>query len=870
MRITTFAIVCIALQVSVRAAEPDGPTHRGQPVRPWERQLADKEAPVRLQAVRALGALGFQDPAAIVPLGRALGDAEELVRAEAARVLGWLGPRAAEALRPLVRALREEGKVGAEAQGALARLGAPAVPALRALLRDPDVPVRLAALGVLRRMGPAADAAVPDLIDCLDDEETALDALVALAWMGERAVPALVAGLEARRPGPVRRKAMWGLCRLAPASRRAVPEMLAGLTDADVQVWAATALGECPLERSAAAPLLAACQAADSQVRSAALVALAGATTVEERLPVLIRALLDEDYDVQICAAREISRVGRQALPALPGLLEALQAPRLRGNDAFAEVLGSFGAAAVPPLCHLAGTHAESKVRARALGALAAVGPEARPALPLLLGALKDDDRAIRAQAARVLAALGPESRAALPALIEQFRESSSALLDAAYEALEAIGPEAVPPLIAALRHRELEVRMRAARALGKLGVTAQEAICPLMDIMRDEEWGLRFNAAVALGDMGPHGAGAVPELSRALQDKHPLVRERAACALGQMKGEARAALPALVQALRDDRQAVAVLAACALGEIGDPKAVPTLVEYLQERSCPFRWACALALGSMGSGAREAIPALLEAAQEEDAYLRRFAAGALGRVGRTAGAVVPALVQRLADKDLDVRVAALESLAQLGASVRPALPDLQEAVFAEDAREVSAALLALGTVEAEPRAVLPWLTEALRREETRVRLGAVQALERLGPPARPAVPELLLLVGSDREVRTAAIRTLGRIGAAEAVPVLERQLQDGDPGTRLAAAVALVRTDVSEAHEAGAASLLLHLRDRDARTRSLAIQHLAEVGRQVPGTAEALGRCLTDGAPGVRRDAARVLRTLRPQDMADR
>jgi HEAT repeat protein len=226
--------------------------------------------------------------------------------------------------------------------------------------------------------------------------------------------------------------------------------------------------------------------------------------------------------------------------------------------------------------------------------------------------------------------------------------------------------------------------------------------------------------------------------------------------------------------------------------------------------------------------------------------------------------VVPALVQRLADKDLEVRVAALESLAQLGASVRTALPDLQEAVFAEDAREVSAALLALGTVETEPRTVLPWLKEALRREETRVRLSAVQALERMGPPARPAVPELILLVGSDREVRTSAIRALGRIGAAEAAPALERQLQDGDPGTRLAAAVALVRLDVSGAREAGAASLLLHLRDRDARTRGLAIQQLTEVGRQVPGAAEALSRCLTDGASGVRRDAARALRTLFP------
>jgi HEAT repeat protein len=84
---------------------------------------------------------------------------------------------------------------------ALARIGAPSVPALVAVLRDPDAELRRDAARALARMGSDASEAVPDLIAALDDKDQGVrrNATRALGEIGpaaSNAVPALIKELR--------------------------------------------------------------------------------------------------------------------------------------------------------------------------------------------------------------------------------------------------------------------------------------------------------------------------------------------------------------------------------------------------------------------------------------------------------------------------------------------------------------------------------------------------------------------------------------------------------------------------------------------------------------------------------------------------
>ncbi len=84
---------------------------------------------------------------------------------------------------------------------ALSRIGAPSVPALVAVLRDPDPELRQNAARALARIGPDASEAVPELIAALDDKDIgvrkyATRALGEIGPAAGKAVPALIKELR--------------------------------------------------------------------------------------------------------------------------------------------------------------------------------------------------------------------------------------------------------------------------------------------------------------------------------------------------------------------------------------------------------------------------------------------------------------------------------------------------------------------------------------------------------------------------------------------------------------------------------------------------------------------------------------------------
>lgn len=201
--------------------------------------LAAPQAEIRTTAATALGRLGAQPAASVavlVPLVQ--NDPAPQVRAAACRALAAFDQADALTARCLPQLLA--GTSGAERQqtaAALARVtGDPArvVPLLTAFLADPDPQVRLAGADGLRAHGPAAAAAVPQILTVLPTEvdgDVAYRLLLACREIGPAAaslVPYLLTEFRKLKPPHVRRDTILSVLRgIGPAASEALPELLA-------------------------------------------------------------------------------------------------------------------------------------------------------------------------------------------------------------------------------------------------------------------------------------------------------------------------------------------------------------------------------------------------------------------------------------------------------------------------------------------------------------------------------------------------------------------------------------------------------------------------------------------------------------------
>lgn len=114
-----------------------------------------------------------------------------------------------------------------QANLALIRVGAPAVPAILELLATTDPRLRSLALSTLWGMGAKAEAGVPVLAETLADPDPEMRnaAAMALANMGATAAPAVPALINALGDGDrrVRQTAVKALGNIGPAAREAIP-----------------------------------------------------------------------------------------------------------------------------------------------------------------------------------------------------------------------------------------------------------------------------------------------------------------------------------------------------------------------------------------------------------------------------------------------------------------------------------------------------------------------------------------------------------------------------------------------------------------------------------------------------------------------
>jgi len=226
-------------------------------------------------------------------------------------------------------------------------------------------------------------------------------------------------------------------------------------------------------------------------------------------VPLIVKALADDDPEVRIGAAWAAGRLGPCGRNVAVALAEAAFNFADTGRAASVAkdsliLLGPHAAPAVPRL--IKALDEDMLARLTALKLIKKMGPVAKAAIPRLLAAARKPDSETRQEAVAALIRTGPQS---VPGLVGMGAEVVPDLIAAlggpwpapetSIPALVGIGPDSVPDLIKALARQDLAVQAGAVRALGAIGAAARTAVPALERIAASGDYRLRGLAAQAL-----------------------------------------------------------------------------------------------------------------------------------------------------------------------------------------------------------------------------------------------------------------------------------------------------------------------------------------------------------------------------------
>jgi len=271
-------------------------------------------------------------------------------------------------------------------------------------------------------------------------------------------------------------------------------------------------------------------------------------------------------------------------------------------------------------------------------------------------------------------------------------------------------------------------------------------------------------------------------------------------------------AIPALIQRLRDEDIDVSIDAVEALGRIGNPEAIPALLESLtNDPNGEVKTAIVEALGKIGG--EEVIAPLLEIAKS-----------------------CPDDMDDTQDWNdwWDMQLKAVETLGRL--RVNQAVPVLAAILEDEEGQDIESEVLkALALIGGET-VLIKRLTEGSPRERRRA---AIALGFSHGAEARKALARAMTdKVG---EVRVAAIRALGKQGASQYLDVMLRFLKDPDAEMRRAVIEVTRHFSVTEPEK-----IATLLTDSSPAVRAAALSALRDIESLPQEILEQIRSCLND------------------------
>ena len=347
------------------------------------------------------------------------------------------------------------------------------------------------------------------------------------------------------------------------------------------------------------------------------------------------------------------------------------------------------------------------------------------------IAALQDKDWGVREDAAVILGQCG-DPRGVRP-LIEALRDSDRAVREAATAALSAIGEPAVLDLGTCLRDPNVSVQESAASVLAT--IADERVVDPLMSALLNEDWVVRMYATQALGKLKV--VEATGTLVLLLQDKVKAVRDEAIVALRFLE---ESAVTTLIPSLQDKNWSIRLRTVEALGLLRSSRAVLPLLDLLaREEDTSVKQDVIWGLGEIGD--TRAIDSLVHAMKET--RFRPLAIEALGKIGDPV--VIPHLLEALEDlKDADFE---------------GRVPTSSNDQFEQQLLPMEAAIKALARIR-DPQTI-PVFLSALKSTLVRT-----EASEALGSFGRSIIPHLLeyLKTEKDENIRYHVKETLTKVG----------------------------------------------------------------------------------------------------------
>lgn len=453
--------------------------------------------------------------------------------------------------------------------------------------------VRRVAAGQLGDLGLEAVAAIPFLLNALEDDEYEADhpddmvqqvcegAQYALQKIGEPAVDALIDRLDSREV-QARERAAELLGKMGV--QRALPSLLTVLKRDDVtQAWGTVDALKRLNAEEAVEPLIELLAWDDPETRSRAASALSEFGDLRANEP--LRELVIRNRETWATALVCLSRINTEGRDAVIELLQHKE-PRVRRHAAFVLSRDKFPEA-IDPLLKL--LHDK------------AVQDGVAPSIDWIV-----EQRGIEV-AVRAFTIKDATNNIRRFALVEVVRHNH---------------PRATEFLLEALPNPDYQTRRTAIAAAKRLRL--KEAVEPLIEIVRTAKYNLdRAEAAEALGEIGDRRA--CDALAGALSGSDSLVVTYAARGLAKL-GDPRAVTP-LLSLLAKDRYDTRISAAIALGEFDDPRVAPALIKAANHPDEDTRGWALLALAKVN--APGVLDTFIEALADES--VRSHACAALAR-----------------------------------------------------------------------------------------------------------------------------------------------------------------------------------------------------------------------------------------------
>lgn len=548
--------------------------------------------------------------------------------------------------------------------------------------------------------------------------------------------------------------------------------------------------------------LLANLEDPDGKVRSDAAIGLGNAwfwSESEVAVPMLIKALQDENKEVRVNTIRALGKLSRGDETDVMALISALHDDKDVRCEAVRALgrIGSKAKAAVPDLivmleneeCFMSGASHD------VFTALGDIGPAAEQAIPALLAILsKDPSYDITQEAPKALGRIGP---AALSVLISLLKHEDLMVRSETAQALYYLGPDAIPAvsgLIAALDDEYHYVRENAIRALGLIGPAAHPAVPKLVSALRDDNNKIGILAAEALGSIGPAAKDAIPEINRAMKERKDGPAKEDIMALIKL-GDTTNSVPAIIEMLRRERENESpdIELFDVLAEMGARanSAVELLKEMLNEqreddcfpsKDLLFRIACAKTLVKIDPESESAITFLKNTLKENNKLIRYASAVALVDTGQVSEEAVTVLKIMLNDEDKTLAIKCATVLAKIASERKTAITFLKKMFKNQGWSFRFSAAVSLANLGVTDKEITQTLTTTLRFRESDEdflyamilwqlppgnkyeRIAAAKALGEPGHDTEMVIPALTeSLHDMDKEVRDAAFQSLQRI-----------------------------------------------------------------------------------------------------------